>query len=77
MSPESRTVEPLFEHGDIVVRRDSHAERGTILGTAQWLADRYFYSAQLRVLKLYTFSTSTIRSMCSVRRLLSSSAHFR
>jgi len=36
-------VEPLFQHGDIVVRRNRRDERGTICGSAQRLAGRYFY----------------------------------
>ena len=36
-------MEPLFQHGDIVVRRNKRDERGTVLGTAQRVASRYFY----------------------------------
>ncbi len=36
-------MEPLFRHGDIVVRRNRRDERGTICGSAQRLAGRYFY----------------------------------
>ena len=34
---------PLFQHGDIVVRRNKRYERGTVRGSAQQLAGRYFY----------------------------------
>lgn len=34
---------PLFQHGDIVVRRNKRDERGTVRGTAQRLAGRNFY----------------------------------
>ncbi|MGA2329817.1 MAG: hypothetical protein ABSH05_26505 [Bryobacteraceae bacterium] len=34
---------PLFQHGDIVVRRTKRDERGTVLGSAHRLAGRYFY----------------------------------
>lgn len=33
----------LFQHGDIVVRRNKRDERGTVLGSAQTLAARNFY----------------------------------
>jgi superfamily II DNA or RNA helicase len=36
-------VEPLFQHGDIVVRRNKRDERGTVRGSAQRLASRNFY----------------------------------
>ncbi|MCS7026013.1 MAG: SNF2-related protein [Bryobacteraceae bacterium] len=36
-------MEPLFQPGDIVVRRNRHDERGTICGPAQKLAGRHFY----------------------------------
>lgn len=36
-------MEPLFRHGDIVVRKNRRDERGTICGSAQRLAGRYFY----------------------------------
>ena len=36
-------MEPLFQHGDIVVRRNKRDERGTIRGSAQMLASRNFY----------------------------------
>jgi hypothetical protein len=35
--------EPLFQHGDIVVRRNKRDERVTIRGSAQMLASRNFY----------------------------------
>jgi len=40
---QRRTVAPVFQHGDIVVRRNKRDERGTVRGSAQQLASRNFY----------------------------------
>jgi superfamily II DNA or RNA helicase len=43
MQPEAKEVTLLFQHGDIVVRRNKRDERGTVRGSAQTLAGRNFY----------------------------------
>ncbi len=43
MQPERKEATPLFQHGDIVVRRNKRDERGTVRGSAQTLAGRNFY----------------------------------
>src|SRR5579862_1717980 len=43
MQPERKEATPLFQHGDIVVRRNKRDERGTVRGSAKALAGRNFY----------------------------------